>query len=96
MESRITYDSKAVSTELYEEFNLYIKTAAEGNNFKNQTPSQTLKQSAWSALSRKPSNSDYNASTQQATLPNWDYWDNAVEVNAVFCVIKDSNNKSAL
>ena len=43
-ESNIPYDSKAVSTELYEKFIPDIKTAAEDNNFKNQTPGETRKQ----------------------------------------------------
>ena len=43
LEWSIPYDSKAVSAELYEKFNSYIKTAAEDNNFKNQID-QTLKQ----------------------------------------------------
>ena len=39
MEPNIPYDSKAVSTELYEKFNSDIRTT-----FKNQTTDQTIKQ----------------------------------------------------
>ena len=44
LESNMSYDSKAVSTELCKMFNSEIKTVTKDNNFKNQTSDQTLKQ----------------------------------------------------
>ena len=42
LESNISHDSKAVSTKFYEKFKSYNETTAKYNNFKNQTPDQTL------------------------------------------------------
>ena len=55
LESNIPYDSKAVSTEFDKKLNSYIKTAAEENNFKNQTLDQRLKQIyLWKAKGKTP------------------------------------------
>ena len=57
MEPNTPYDSKAVSTELYEKFNSDIRTT-----FKNQTTDQTIKQIY---LSEVMSNLQYSFSMDQ-------------------------------
>ena len=57
MEPNIPYDSKAVSTELYEKFNSDIRTT-----FKNQTTDQTMKQTY---LSEVMGNLQYSFSMDQ-------------------------------
>ena len=44
LEAKITNDAQAVSTDLDEKFNSYIKTIAEDNELKNHKLEQTLKQ----------------------------------------------------
>ena len=61
MEPNIPYDSKAVSTELYEKFNSDIRTT-----FKNQTTDQTIKQIY---LSEVMGNLQYSFSMDQ--LETW-------------------------
>ena len=44
LEAKITNDAQAVSTDLDEKFNSYIKTIAEDNELKNHKLEQTLKE----------------------------------------------------